>query len=447
METTKKSSKDTLITVPTEKELAKLIKNEHISNSKKETKKRREGKQCIVRELKINTSKLSKADFRHLEMLFVEAKWLRNAILSSEQITEFDTKIKVVNGFNKDREEELKPINFLSSQMKQSVLDQVMQDISSLGAAKKKGRKVGKLKFVSEVNSINLKQFGSTYKIFSDDDRIHIQGFKKKLKVFGMEQLFPQDAVYEFANAKLIKRASGYYIHITCYVMERLVDTNRTILDSVGVDLGIKTTLTTSDGDKFDIKIKESDALKNAQKCHSKKKKGSNNRYKQLKRLRREHERVEFRRKDAAVKIVSFLTKQYAVVYMQDENIKGWHKGLFGRSVQHSALGTIKHRLICAGSVVLSRNAPTTKECFVCESHEQLTLLARVFKCSECGYEEDRDIKAAKTIQLFGKAGKYLKVKSTFGTKETGESQKLVGEEVSRVEESLSQTSETCVPC
>ncbi|MBQ3586346.1 MAG: hypothetical protein II964_06485, partial [Synergistaceae bacterium] len=29
-------------------------------------------------------------------------------------------------------------------------------------------------------------------------------------------------------------------------------------------------------------------------------------------------------------------------IYMQDENLTGWHKGLFGRTVQHSVLGLIK---------------------------------------------------------------------------------------------------------
>ena len=52
---------------------------------------------------------------------------------------------------------------------------------------------------------------------------------------------------------------------------------------------------------------------------------------------------------------------------MQDENIKGWQKGLFGKQVQNSALGTIKSKLKQSGRVImLDRNLPTTKWCHKC---------------------------------------------------------------------------------
>ena len=51
------------------------------------------------------------------------------------------------------------------------------------------------------------------------------------------------------------------------------------------------------------------------------------------------------RKRDTANKIVHELLG-HEHVYMQDENISGWHKGLFGRTVQHSVLGLIKAKLI-----------------------------------------------------------------------------------------------------
>ena len=87
----------------------------------------------------------------------------------------------------------------------------------------------------------------------------------------------------------------------------------------------------------------------------------------------------------------------------KDENIKGWHKGLFGRQVQNSALGTLKSKLVSNPNVlVIDRFFPSTKMCPSCGAiNECITLSDRMFTCG-CGYTEDRDVKAAKTLLLAG---------------------------------------------
>ena len=89
---------------------------------------------------------------------------------------------------------------------------------------------------------------------------------------------------------------------------------------------------------------------------------------------------------------------------MQDENLKGWHKGLFGRTVQHSALGLVKAKLIKHERVtVLPKSAPTIKYCPVCGNlKKDITLAERIYECS-CGYSEDRDIHAARNMILLSK--------------------------------------------
>lgn len=91
--------------------------------------------------------------------------------------------------------------------------------------------------------------------------------------------------------------------------------------------------------------------------------------------------------------------KSYGRIYMQDENIAGWHKGLFGKQVQHSCLGTIKSKLMSLPNVVvLDRFIPTTKLCPRCHSiKNDMTLTDRTYVCS-CGYKEDRDIHSAKNM-------------------------------------------------
>ena len=97
---------------------------------------------------------------------------------------------------------------------------------------------------------------------------------------------------------------------------------------------------------------------------------------------------------------------------MQDENLKGWHKGLFGKTVQHSVLGLVKAKLMSNERVtVLPQNEPTTKYCPCCgRLNKDITLADRVYEC-ECGYKEDRDIHAARNMILLSK-------QNTCGTQE-----------------------------
>ena len=66
--------------------------------------------------------------------------------------------------------------------MKEAVIKEIKSSLKSLSTSKKNKRKTGKLKYKSEYNSINLQQYGITYK-FYDDNRVRLQGIKKPLKL------------------------------------------------------------------------------------------------------------------------------------------------------------------------------------------------------------------------------------------------------------------------
>lgn len=86
----------------------------------------------------------------------------------------------------------------------------------------------------------------------------------------------------------------------------------------IGLDFGIKTNLTTSEGEKLDVSVGESDRLKRLQREMSQRTKGSNNRHKTIKLIRREYLKLSNRKKDKVNKIVSKL-KAYSCIVMQDE--------------------------------------------------------------------------------------------------------------------------------
>ena len=90
---------------------------------------------------------------------------------------------------------------------------------------------------------------------------------------------------------------------------------------------------------------------------------------------------------------------------MQDEQISGWHKGQFGKQVQHSCMGTVKAKLkSLPQTVILDKWIPTTKLCPKCGTINQwITLADRTYKCG-CGYELDRDVHSAKNMIVIAKS-------------------------------------------
>lgn len=374
-----------------------MTKNEQIRQSLKDTVIRRESQDCKVYEVKVDKSHLSVKQFNHLNMLFVEAKWLYNHILNLQDIFSFkDDKIKQVQVRNKDKQFETRDLRHLSSQMNQSLIEEQKQNVYNLSKSKKKGNKVGSLKFKSHVNSIPLKQYGITYKII-DDRHIKIQGIKGHIKVNGLKQI-PKDA--EYANAKLIRKQNNFYVHITCFIprVGRLLTGK-----STGIDFGIKDSVTLSNGDKFDVSIPETRQLKRLMRKFRNKVKFSKNWNKLKIRIQKEYDRINNRKKDCKNKIVSPIVKKYDIVCIQDENIKAWHSGWFGKKVQNSILGGImgdlkrkSHTLSMVG-----RFFPSTQLCRECGSLNKIPLNERTYNC-DCGYSEDRDTHSAINIEIEG---------------------------------------------
>ena len=352
--------------------------------------------------MKIDISHLNEAQRVRLKMLFVEAKWLYNDALAfthEHNINDYDTSIRTVHGLDKDKQLVTHELEYLGSQMKQSVVQGIKHSLKGLAALKKHNHSVGSLRYKSEYESINLQQHRVTYR-FYDENHIGLQGFKERIRIRGAKQFWNIPNL-EFANAKLLNLPDGYYLAITTY-QNRGGETKK-CKPEIGIDMGIKTTITTSEGMKYQVQIEESERLKKCQRLIARRKKGSSNRYKARKLLQRAYQRLTSCKRDTANKIVHELL-EHERVYMQDENLTGWHKGLFGRTVQHSVLGLIKAKLIKHKRVtVLSSREPTTKYCPECgKLNKDITLADRVYECS-CGYREDRDIHAARNMILLSK--------------------------------------------
>ena len=381
---------------------SKSLRYQKTLATRKATSEKRKSQSCRVFTFKINENKLSSTQKEQLKMIFVEAKWLYNDILNFSKdnpIWKYNTKVKELNVINKNKESEVRTLNFIGSSMKQAVHEQITSAIKSLATKKKQGKKVGSLKFTSEITSINLKQYGSTHTILSKN-RIRIQNISKPIKVSGLSQ-FNQIEGLEFANAKLLNTPLGYYVAVATFLDNDLIEPKQLIEEEIGIDMGIKEHITLSNGEKLNVTIGETEHLKRLQRKFARSKMGSNNRYKLRKLIKKEYQKITNRKNDAANKVVAYLLS-YQSIYMQDENISGWKKFNFGKQIQHSILGRVKAKLINHPRVnVIDRFAPTSKFCPVCHNKKNdLKLSDRIYKCKVCGYERDRDVHAANNMIL-----------------------------------------------
>ena len=381
-------------------------KNLKIKDTLRATKERHSQMDCHIFCVKIQENRLSRAKYEKLVRCFLEAKWLYNAVLSStKDFPRSDIKTVVVKG--KDAFEE-REINTLSAQMKQDVVDSVKQNIFNLSKAKNKGLKVGRLRFKRECNEINLRQFGHTYKI-KGKNKISIQNIGV-LVVNGLEQINIDEV--EFANAKLIQKPSGYYIHLTVYSKKQPQPTaDKEVL---GLDMGIKDQLTFSNGVKVNFYLEESEQLKGLMRKLSRQHKGSNQYKQTLTRIKRIFEHQNSKKNDVVNKLNSVLKQNYIICF-QDEMLNSWkrkkskQKFSFGKQVQHGILGRVKSNLKKnASNVMLESSMPTTQTCPVCGCLTKHSLDKRKYHCNHCGYENpDRDIHSAKNMILLSGYGTY----------------------------------------
>lgn len=377
-----------------------VSKNQNIKKTMKETMTRRTSQSCGVYKVKIDESRLSKKQKEQLKMLFVEAKWFYNNVLSwseNHDINDFDTKTKFVNILNKNKEIETRELKNIGSQMKQAIHTGVISAIKTLSTLKKKGHKVGKLKYLSDYKSINLKQFGTTYQILNTK-YMKIQNISGKVKVNGLDQFINIPNI-EFANAKILNTPSGYYVAITTYRYNDDLALKSYLGSEIGIDMGIKDSIILSNGEKFKASIEETEHLKCLQRKLARQKKGSNNRRKTIFKIQKEHQKISNRKNDISNKITSHILS-YEHIYMQDESLSAWKKFNFGKQIQHSILGRVKAKLINHPRVeVLDRSVPTTKYCPNCGNiNKEITLKDRTYICPICGYQEDRDVHSANNM-------------------------------------------------
>lgn len=180
----------------------------------------------------------------------------------------------------------------------------------------------------------------------------------------------------------------------------------------VGIDVGLKSFLVTSDGLKVDppkYLVVSERRLKRLQRELSRRQKGGKNREKARRRVAILHEKIAAQRANFLHQLSTQLTKRHSLIVLEDLNVRGmmanhhlakaigdasWSE--FGRQLAY------KSGWYGCEMTRIGRFEPSSKTCSVCGWVKQdLTLTDREWICPECGSHHDRDINAAINILKF----------------------------------------------
>ena len=180
---------------------------------------------------------------------------------------------------------------------------------------------------------------------------------------------------------------------------------------AVGIDAGISSMLSTSDGLKIQRPQFISTALRKLKLLQRRLKKklvNSSNWNKLSKRIALLHESVANKRKDYHFKLAHKLCETADSLFIENINYISWSKGIFARQSRDMALGqffTILEYVCSQTDTFFSKvnKDYTSQICPQCNTHTgKKDLSVRMHECPECGYTTDRDVAAAQVIRNRG---------------------------------------------
>lgn len=337
------------------------------------------------------------------------ARWAFNWALAKKKES-FDKKEKIPNAIELHRElNKLKqsdvPWMYNSSKTSpQNALrdcDKAFQNFFTRCKKKVKGKK-GFPKFKSKKNEKQSFRLDGAISVESDCIKLPRIG---KLKLAEKDYI-PTDC--KILSATISKRAGKWFVSVQVETPDRGHSNAKN--EAVGIDLGIKTLATCSDGSTYEnpkVLKKNLKRLKRKQKQLSRKKKGSKNYGKTKQKLAKLHYRISNIRKDCLHKITSKIIDENQVIVLEDLKTSNMMKnhclaqaisdvGLFEfrRQIEYKAKWN-NRKVIFADTFY-----PSSKLCSRCGwKNSDLKLTDRVFECKVCDMKIDRDLNASLNLK------------------------------------------------
>lgn len=278
-------------------------------------------------------------------------------------------------------------------------------------------------------NSIMFDSSGQIEKVNKSYIKIKTNGmnFVVKNPIKGNKIIFHEDT--EICSITLSRKPNGYYYISVNYSYEtnaiKKVNLNKE--KAIGIDRGVTTTATCSNGDEFNINKdklnKINKRIKFLQKKLTKKVKGSNNRNKiRIKIAKLQHKKANIK-KDFNHKLSSNLVKNHDIIVMENLKVKNMTKSAKGTLDNHGSMvkqksglnrailennwGQLKQFIEYKSNLygkhfVLVNPKNTSRRCSICSHTEKDNRHDKIFHCLNCGHKIDADLNASINIKEDG---------------------------------------------
>lgn len=241
-------------------------------------------------------------------------------------------------------------------------------------------------------------------------DAFKVDGKSVKLPRIGIVKMTEELRFQgQIVSGTVSRLADGWYIAISVDTENRL-EVKRN-LGAVGVDLGIKSLATFSDGKAVPARKPYSNLqkrLKRIQRTVSKRmKKGGSNYRKAKAKLAKLHKRIADIRKDQLNKLSTELATNYSLIGVENLNVSGMVKNrCLSKAISDLGFAELRRQLeyktAMTGSqlVIVDRYFPSSKMCSGCGQIHDMPLNKRLMVC-DCGLTLDRDLNAAINLRNY----------------------------------------------
>ena len=209
------------------------------------------------------------------------------------------------------------------------------------------------------------------------------------------------------------EKTNKYYVSVITEKEEE-IPKKITPTSIVGIDLGIKDLVVTSDGEKYhnpkEINKREK-RLKRMQRKLCRQVKGSNNYNKTKEKIARIHSKIKNSRKHNIITIANKIVKEHDIIVSEKLNVKKMssnHK--LAKNILDAGFNKIcellkwKAKLLGKYYYQVDTYYPSSKICSHCDNKTEITndLKVRMWECENCGNTNDRDINASINIMFEG---------------------------------------------
>ena len=234
--------------------------------------------------------------------------------------------------------------------------------------------------------------------------KVKIRGFRDKDRIEG-----------KILNATISKDATNKY-YVSVAVVEDILIEKVTPTNIVGIDLGIKDLVITSDGIKYGnekILEKYEKRLQRLQRKLSRQVKGSKNYLKTKEKIARLHAKIKNYRKHYLNDIANEIVNEHDIIVTEDLKVKDMFKDKrksFNKSLSDACVSTLRSliewKCKIKGKIYYKINTyyPSSQICSHCgyKNSKLKNLSIREYDCPKCGTHNDRDINASLNILFEG---------------------------------------------